>query len=251
MDVHALGLAAAIVLLAATLQSAVGFGLGLVAVPLLVGTGSPLPDAVALALGAGFVQTAYGTYRLRREAQWRLNGWLAFTQCLTLPLGVALMMLLADARPARVKQAVGVMLLALLLTRSVMRATPRPRLAFGWGLLAGVTSGILSGVSGMGGPPLVLYALAHDWSKDRFRAFLWSQFLLVAPVLVALLAFRNGTPVVLHAAIGIALAPIVWLGARLGLSVTQTWNARQINIAAQALLYAIALSNLLAPLWAS
>jgi uncharacterized membrane protein YfcA len=56
--------------LGALLQSAVGFGMALVAVPLLVLAGRPLPIAVALVLGAAIVQTAYGSYIARERIRW-------------------------------------------------------------------------------------------------------------------------------------------------------------------------------------
>jgi hypothetical protein len=34
----------------------------------------------------------------------------------------------------------------------------------------------LAGICGMGGPPLVLWAMAHDWPADKVRAFLFACF---------------------------------------------------------------------------
>lgn len=64
-----IGIAALIVTLGALLQSAVGFGMGLVVVPLLTWAGYPLPHAVALLLGAAVIQTGLGTYFARRHVR--------------------------------------------------------------------------------------------------------------------------------------------------------------------------------------
>ena len=45
---------------AASVQTAVGFGFGLVLVPILLALGRTLPESVALTLGAGLVQTVLG-----------------------------------------------------------------------------------------------------------------------------------------------------------------------------------------------
>jgi uncharacterized membrane protein YfcA len=101
----------------------------------------------------------------------------------------------------------------------------------------------------MGGPPLVLYALAHDWDKDSFRVFLWGQLLLVAPVLVALLAYRTGASVWIFFGIGVAFAPLLWLGARLGISLTARWDRARVNRAAVLVLYALGLLSVISPLY--
>src|SRR5690606_26666439 len=108
--------------------------------------------------------------------------------------------------------------------RAVAAPPPRPQVPGRWGALAGVTSGILGGGVGMGGPPLVLFALAHDWPPDRFRVFLWSQFLLATPAVVTLFVWRYGASVLVAWALGIALAPAVWLGGAAGRRLASGWE---------------------------
>lgn len=232
----------------AILQSAVGFGLALVAVPLLVLDGRSLPAAVALVLGAALVQTAHGSYVAREHIRWKLAFVLAGIQWVALLGGVAVMSLLVDSDPARLKQAVGAAVLAAITARLLIRPVPRERVGRGWAVLAAVTAGLLAGSFGMGGPPLALFALAHSWERDAFRAFLWSQFLLVLPVLAILLAFRFGPETLLWVAGGVATAPVVWGASRLGLKLTARWDRRRLQLAAAAVLYAIGLVALLGPL---
>ncbi len=231
--------------LGALLQSAVGFGMALFAVPLLVMTGKPLPVAVALALGAALVQTAHGSYVVRDRIHWPRTVSFVAIQSVTLVAGVACMGLLVDRDTTIIKQAIGVAVLLAVTVQIVFRPVPVERLAIGWTLAAASTAGFLSGLVGMGGPPLVLYALAHSWSRDTFRAFIWSQFLFVLPILGGVLALRFGAQILAWMGVGAAMAPIVWAGSRLGLAATARWDRRRVQIAASITLYAIGLAGLL------
>ena len=46
--------------------------------------------------------------------------------------------------------------------------------SFGQNTLTFTGSGVLAGLCGMGGPPLVLWAMAHDWPTQRIRGFLFA-----------------------------------------------------------------------------
>ncbi len=240
-------LAGLILGLGAVLQSAVGFGMPLISIPLLVLAGQPLPNALSLVLGAALVQTAYGSYVARLEVRWRRSAYLAAIQWVTLFAGVACMSLLVRSDPARVKQVVGLAVVLAVTAQWVFRPEPRERLAVGWGEAAAASAGFLAGAVGIGGPPLVLFALAHRWPPDEFRAFLWSQFLLVIPVLEAALVFRFGTPILAWFGLGVAMAPLVWVGSRLGIAVTRRWDRARLRLAALIVLYAIGLVSLIGP----
>ena len=49
-------------------------------------------------------------------------------------------------------------------------------------LLAGACGGLLGGLAGVPGPPLVMWVMAHDWSADVTRAFLFASFMCLVPV---------------------------------------------------------------------
>lgn len=247
MDVGELILIAAILGLGTTLQSAVGFGMALVSVPLLVWAGHPLPAAVALLLGGALVQNVHGTYVCREHISWRLALPFAAMQGLALIGGVVCMRLLSDADPTVMKQGVGLAVIVMMSAHLIVRPTPRERLAAIWAVVAAACGGFLAGLVGMNGPPLVFYALAHTWSRDRFRGFLWSQFLLVLPVLVAVLAIHFGVQILESAAIGAALAPVLWLGSKLGIAATRRWNRQRLQRVAVIVLYAIGVTSVVGP----
>ncbi len=188
-----------------------------------------------------------GTYFARRHVRWALAFRFASVQWLFVPAGVLGMVLLVEQDPHLVRQAVGSAVIVLLTVRLILRPEPREHATPGWTFLAAASGGFLGGLVGMGGPPIVLYAMAHDWEKNRFRAFLWSQFLLALPVLMVALRWRVGSTVVPPFLLGLALAPCVWVGTRAGLTVSRRWNRRGHQVAAAALLYAIGVISVLAP----
>lgn len=242
-----IAIAAAVIVAASALQSAVGFGMGLFSVPLLLWAGHPLADAVALVTGAGVAQTSYGTWTARKSVRWRRTLTVAGLMALFVPVGVLGMFALSGFGPAVVKQWVGAMIIAALVTRVVAKPQPRPRVGWlGTGLACAI-AGVLAGLVGMPGPPLVIYALAHQWTKDEFRGFLWSVFLLGWPVLLVLLTWRFGTDVLIAFGIGLALTPAVWLGSPIGLRISSRWQVEQVQRAATFLLVIIAATSVISP----
>ncbi|WP_428267392.1 TSUP family transporter [Haliangium sp.] len=243
----ALLVSAAVVALGACVQSAVGFGIGLVGVPLLLWAGRPLPEAVALMLGAAAVQTGYGTYVTRAHIVRRRALTMAPMQWAGITVGVVGMGALTEYGPGTVKQIVSALVLLVILVRIAVRPRPTAALHPAWTAAAAGSSGAMAGLAGMGGPPLVLYAMAHGWPPDAFRGFLWCQFLLAVPALVAALALKFGAEVLLTFGLGVALAPCTWLGARAGLALSSGWTATRRRRLATAMLLAIAVTGLSAP----
>jgi uncharacterized protein len=242
-----LAAASAILLVGASLQSAVGFGMGLISVPLLVWSGLALPHAVALLLGAAVIQTGYGTYVMRADVRWRSAAGLAAVRALFVPVGVSGMAALVAGDQHILRQAVGAAVVVLVTAQLWFRPDPRPQVHWGWAASAGALSGVLAGLIGMGGPPIVFYALAHGWSNNRFRGFLWSQFLLLLPVMIAVMTMKMDASVLVYFALGLAMAPVSWLGTRAGIAVAGRWSSNRLRTAAVLLLYVVGLSGLLSP----
>ena len=80
-----------------------------------------------------------------------------------------------------------------------------------------MASGILNGGVGMGGPPLVMWTLAHRWTSEEIRASLIVIFILVTPVQFGLLVRQFGRPALTASLLGLLLAPLLAAGAMLGL----------------------------------
>ena len=144
--------AAAIVAAASALQATVGFGLALLAIPLLHLIGFEPPAAIAISSSAMLVQMANGVLRLRASVQARELLWPLVITMATMVLGVLALRAVVAVKPDLARQAAGVVVLGALVVLRVVRPAPRPRVAAPWTVLAMSASGLLSGSTGMGGP---------------------------------------------------------------------------------------------------
>jgi uncharacterized membrane protein YfcA len=211
---------APVLLIGGMIQSITGFGFGLFALPPLLLMGLDLPQAVVLIIVGSAVQKMTATAHLRRSVKWRQILPLMGVGLLTLPLGVYLMARVSAMDQAFVKQILGACILLLLLIRIWgARKTPGTPRA-GWGYFAASLSGLLNGFANIGGPPMVLWTLAHRWPNARIRGTLLAFSLVFVPFQIILIWSIFGSTVgrsLIHALI---LIPVVlfgtWLGLRLG-----------------------------------
>lgn len=233
---------------AMVLQGAVGFGSGLLAIPLMLWAGVGLPVAIGTLPGAVLVQTGYSAWRYRVHVRWRETVWLTVARYVTLPVGVWLLVLLAGQTLGLAKQVIGVALALVVAVQWVARVRPRARVHWAWTPIAGGLSGLMAGAIGMGGPPLVLWVMAHDWPSRRSRAFLWVLFLLVMPPQVALLVWQFGWPVVQALGVGLAAAPLVLAGAHVGEKLGERLNRRRLRQVALVLLLILAVASIVGPM---
>ena len=234
-----------VLFVAGMLQSAVGFGFALLATPLLVWLGVPLPMAVSIVAGAVVVQSGVSAHHLRHEIPWR-----AVLVCTAVRIpatfaGVFVLVWLSGLSITAVKFAVGGGLLLALALLWGCRVAPRERIHPAWGGAAFLASGFVAGVCGLGGPPLVLWVMAHDWSSEKTRAFLFAAYLLGCPVYVGLLAWKFGALALRGAGLGVLLGAVVWFGALLGLAVGRRLPKSRLRPVAYVLLTVIALTSML------
>jgi len=232
---------------ACALQGAVGFGAGMFAIPLMVWAGVGLPESIAVTLGGVVVQTGWNLYRYRDHVRVRDTLPLFFLRVLTLPVGIVLLGVLVSFGQARVKQVIGGVLLMILIFQWLLKVGPRERVAWGWTVLAGCASGLTAGLVGMGGPPAVLWVMAHDWPAKQARAFLWATFLMLTPVNAVLLAWKFGGGIWGPVLLGLCLAPLVVLGSEAGMRAGALMSRQRLRVAAFGLLLLLALASLLGP----
>ena len=250
MTIDQLLLIAVILMLGIAVQAAVGFGAGLFAVPLLVWLGIPLPTSVGMLLSLVIVQTGTACWRHRDQLPWRAVLPMFISRGVGLPVGVLLMYLLTEMDPNRTKQVVGVVVLVALALQIGFRVKPKEQIHGGWTLLAGSLSGLMAGMIGMGGAPLVLWLMAHDWPATRQRVFLWLTFLLLVPVQACLLVLTFGQPLILALLLGLAMTPAGLAGAWLGGHIGRRLSRARLRVAMTWLLVAIALQSIVGP-WLS
>lgn len=202
------------------IQSAVGFGFGLFVMPLFaLVTALPLPNAIGLMAAAGTFQALLAVHHLRRHAGWKAMGPLLLCGILGLQLGVWLLSLLQGLEKEIIQQAVGVILLSLLAIQYLLDIEPRERVGFWWGVAAFSASGVLSGLVGMGGPFVVLWAWAHKWPAQRIRATILIVITVLIPFQLVFLVRQFGRPVVACILFGGVFVPVALLGTWIGLRV--------------------------------
>ncbi len=194
------------------------------------------------------VQTGWNIYRYRGHVGVREVLPLFTLRILTMPVGVLLLGLLVTQGQARVKQVVGLMLLIVLGVQWLLKVQPRERVGLGWTVLAGSCSGLTAGLVGMGGPPVVLWVMAHDWSSKKSRSFLWLTYLMLIPFNLAVLIYKFGDKMWGPLLLGLCLAPLVVAGSEAGMRVGALMSRQRLRVAAFVLLLLLALGSLLGPM---
>ena len=240
---------AVVLFLGSLLQGAVGFAFGLFAIPFLVWTGVSLSEAVALMSISVFVQVLVSTVQLRREVRWR-EVWVGTGfRYLTLPLGLTMLLLIDTLDKAQIKQILGLLVLGVLLVQIYWKVEPRDDLSPRWTVLAFSSSGFMQGLAAMGGPPVVLWVMAHRWSSRQSRAFLLALFLLGAPPQMALLLAFSQQNIGGALLTGLMFAPLVALGAVIGVRLGNLIEKPLLRKVAFGILFVAALASILSPLF--
>ena len=174
------------VMVASVLRGFTGFGFGLAAVPIL---SLALPPAQVVPLVVT-LQVAIGIAGIRpamKECDWRAVGALAPGLVLGIPVGLTI---LTGLPPNPVRLVIGVIIaLSVLLIQRGIKLPPNPSRLIGLGI--GVISGTISGLSSMGGPPVIVYMLALGHSAARMRATAIVYFMLTGCVSFIPMAYRG------------------------------------------------------------
>jgi uncharacterized membrane protein YfcA len=229
-------------------QGAVGFAAGLFGIPLLVLSGISFPDAVAITLVAAAPQNIIPAWQLRREIDFRRALRPMLIRFAFLPLGVFALYLIGHERKDAASQLVGVIVLAIVAVQRAWHVEPQRHLHPAWEWVAFGLGGFLLGLCGMGGPPMVLWVLAHDWPMNRGRAFLFFIFAtgLIPQAFLLWLFFGDA---MFHAMLLGALAlPPVLVGLWCGLYVSRLVSDQMLRRISVALLLLVAASAIIMPL---
>lgn len=203
-------MAFAVIILAAAVSGLIGFGLAVVAVPLLLIFFDPVEVVVLIALislftNAVIVQDSWREVKTRSVLAlmpWAILGLILGTE------------ILRRANPDYLRLGVGVIVVlsAILLLRDVTLKSIEGRIGT---VLAGASSGALATSTGIAGPPIVLLFAARGLPKDSFRASNAAYFLILSVAIIVTLFVRDivETSELWTAA---ALVPAAFIGKTLG-----------------------------------
>ena len=161
-----------------------------------------------------------------------------------------LLFFLQNYEPRAIKQVIGFVLLAALLVQFAFRPKPRASLSGGWTFLAGSTSGVMGGLVGMAGPPIVLWVHAHDWGAKKSRVFLWMTFLQNVPIIMAAYLLSFGMSALWSFLLGVGMFAEGWPGTKAGHWLGGKLSKRKLKFCAFGLLTVIALTAIGGP-WAA
>jgi len=225
---------------ATVFQSSVGFGFNLLAIPVLLRFGLELHEAIVVSIVAQVWQEAAGIYHTRRDIVWRPLIPVIAAVVVFLVVGVALQESLSGWDRTAIRRLVGLLILAGVLVQWLCRPAPRQRLHGVWGLLAGACAGVMSGLAGVPGPPVVMWIMAHDWSNARSRGSVWAIFIFLTPSLFVLLWVARGNEMLVVLLPAVAMIPIVQLGAMAGMRIGNAIPKPRLRQIAFALLLIIA-----------
>ncbi len=207
-----LAAAAGVLVLAQLVYVMLGFGSGLIAVGLLAFVLPEVRDVVVLLLLVNLPTEATIVATSHRRVSWRSIALLLLGIALGIPLG-ARFLGTVDAHLL-----LGALGGVLVLTGGALLAVPDRRAIVVPRFLEpliGLISGLLTGLFGTGGPPLVLYYRLSGAPKSTFRASLMTIFLAMTLVRVpSYVAVGLVTSPRLLS--GLVLLPAVLLGAWLG-----------------------------------
>jgi len=247
MSVEAFIVSALILFGASLIQAMIGFAFNLIAVPLLIWSGFSLAESVAMTAIPILVQLSLNSWKLRRHIVWEDLPLPIVIRFVTLPAGIALLYTINTLDTGTIKQVVGVILLGIILMQLFVRFKPREHFHLIWDLLAFGISGVMLGMTGMGGPPVVVWLMAHDWEPGRIRAFVSFLFLVAAPVQIVLLYWKLGDQVAHAFILGSMMLPVVIAATLIGIRIGNTFDRKRLKNAVIFFLFLTAIVSIFSP----
>ena len=236
-----------IVAASAFVQATIGFAAAMFGLPLLLWAGNDLMESQVLLVTAMLPQNVFSLWTLRRSLDFREIVWPAILRTAGLPLGIAGLAVVMTWAATTIQQFVGILILVALAIQALVGIEWRSARQPWWMVLVFGGSGVLQGISGMSGPPMVLWVHAQRYAHDRARAFLFAMYIINFIPQVLLLWWKFGSPVFNAMAVGLLALPPVLLCAMLGLRLGTSLGDRWLRPTSFALLLWIGLSSLLEP----
>jgi uncharacterized protein len=159
-------------LCSALVHSVAGFGAGLVAMSLLV-MQWPVVQAIGVVSICSLLLNLWMAVSLRKDIQWTELRPMVLATFAGVPLGVLMLHSLPEEW---IIGGLGAILLGHSLRSLFAKGGKVKPVSGRWGYVAGLCGGMLGGAFNTSGPPVILYATARGWPKDRFRATLQIYF---------------------------------------------------------------------------
>jgi uncharacterized membrane protein YfcA len=198
------------------IQTIAGFAFSLFAVPLLLLCGYDLPSAVAMSVAGSIVQRFLVVIKFRESVEWKPLLKMCPMSLIGLTLGIVVLKKASMLDPEVIKQIFGLIILFAVGLRLFARVEPRDSVPFYIGGVAAFFSGLLNGFANIGGPPLVLWILAHKWPKNRLRVTIPAFTIMMVPIQIILLGISFGIPVLVRIGQGLLFFPVILIAVFMG-----------------------------------
>ncbi len=206
-----------------------GFGSGLIAVGALAVVFPDIRDVVVMLLLVNLPAEVWIAWKARAEVRWRPIAILGTGIALGIPLGA---IILRNSEPDFILTVLGVFLIIVgmvfLRLPTAGKFTPP-----GWAAPpTGLLSGLLTGLFGTGGPPLIIWYHLCAPHKAAFRGNLMTIFLLMTFVRVpsyAAAGLITRERLLSMAVVMPAVLLGAWTGNRLHLEVSEVWFRRLVS----------------------
>lgn len=242
-----MGWSVVILVVSAILQATAGFGAALFGLPLLLLAGNQLFEAQLLLLCAMLPQNVFACWRLRKSIDYREVAVPAVIRTLAMPIGVLGLSALMLQSEQRIGQVVGSIILLSILLQALSGVEFKSAKRWPWILLTFGGSGIMQGLSGIGGPPMVLWVYGQKYSVDRARAFLFAIYVANFIPQMLVLYWKFGTQIWTCSLVGLLVTPLILLAAEAGLRLGSRLGDRWMRPAIYLALSSLALAMIVRP----
>ncbi len=223
-------------------------GFTLVALPFFLFANFSLPEAVAISTIGSTIQRVIVVSRMRGDVDWRELKSMMIIGVIFLPFGIFVLRKISFLNQEAVKQIIGVFIIAVLMIQWLCKIEARDVVKKSWGYLAAAISGLLTGFANIGGPPIILWILAHHWPNERMRVTSLAFTLAFVPFQVVILPIVFGKSILISFLLAIVFSPIVYIGAKLGMKLGMMLPKWHLRISMQGLLILIAIISIVKPL---
>ncbi|MGP6175117.1 sulfite exporter TauE/SafE family protein [Corynebacterium sp. A21] len=212
---------AVILMVAACVQGSIGFGLGMLAAPLIVLMRPDLLPALILLLA--LVLSAATLLRDRGGVEWRVVLWTSIGRIPGSVLGAAAVALLPVAGLSLVLA--GAVIIGIISSLVGWRPGHGPRAA----VIAGAASGLLGTSTAIGGPPLSI--ILRDLPVAKIRSTMGAAFVIGSALSITLLSV-SGSLHLEHVRAALLFLPAVAVGFLLSGLVNRHMNSRVLYLGA-------------------
>jgi uncharacterized membrane protein YfcA len=229
--------------LGAIIQSSSGFGFGLFVIPILLFFGVGLAPTVIMVVIGSAIQKITAVKYLKEHLDWQEMAPFIVVGLFGLPLGVFAMSRISTMDQPVVKQVIGGLVLVMLALHRKGAIQARETVPKAWGYIVGFFAGLLNGFANIGGPPLVLWTLAHQWPNRKMRGTIIAFSLIFVPFQLALMLVTFGSAMFNPMLKAVVLSPAVLLGTWIGLKIGEKISQEHLRIYMQVLLLFIAVAS--------